>query len=147
MEEKKQVLKFTILALAVVIAVALFLQIINRDISRCRYIFAGLTKGSYAVEKLIDWENLKALKIDVGAVYRHIPNQKEKTGYKQAFIQNFSVGFKRAGGKANLFTHWRAHQRDREKIIVAADYSGYNKTILFTLSKLSAGKLVSIQWK
>ena len=145
--ERKPVLEYIILIVVLIAAGVLFLQIKNQEINLCRYIFNGLTNRVYAAEKFIDWENLKALDVDVGAFYTRLADEKDKGGYRKEFIRNFSVGFAKAGGRLNLFTNWRIWYRDSNKVIVAADYSGYNKTILFTLSKFGKIKLTSIQWR
>jgi hypothetical protein len=148
-KEKKEIpiLEYTILA-AVVIACLLFIyQIKTQDINLARSVLNGLASGRYGVEKYIDWENLKGLDIDVGANYSKFPTLVEKVGYKRAFIQNFAIGFKQVKGSFKSFTHWRVYSKDNRQIIVAADYAGHNKTLLFAISGKGKKRVTAIQWK
>ena len=147
-KEKKEIpiLEYTVLA-AVVIAVFLFIyQIKTRDVNLARSVFGGLVGGRYGVERNIDWENLRGLDINTGVVYSKFSTEIEKVGYKRAFIQSFSAGFKYSQGDLKSFVNWRVYSKDSDKIIVAADYQGYNKTLLFAFSKRGR-KLASIQWE
>jgi len=147
-KEKKEIpiLEYTVLA-AVVIAALLFIyQIKTRDINLARSVFRGLVNGRYGVEKNIDWENLRGLDINAGAAYSKFSTGLEKAGYKRAFIQSFSSGFRRSEGNFKSFVNWRIYSKDSDKIIVAADYQGHNKTLLFVFPK-SGRKLASIQWE
>lgn len=136
-----------ILSAVAVIAFLFWVYIKSQDTSVCRDIFSGLVKGSYTVHNVIDWDNLKALGLDVGASYRQLNNPQEKANYQRAFINNFALGFKRSGGKSGAFINWRLYDKDDKKIVVASDYQDYNKTILFTLTNSVKKKLVDIQWE
>ena len=148
-KENKEVpvLEYTILA-AIIIACLLFVyQAKTRDINLARSVLNGLAGGRYEVEKRIDWDNLKGLDVNAGAAYSKFPNEIEKVGYKRAFIQNFAIGFKRANGNLQSFTNWRVYSKDNSQIIVAADYQGHNKTLLFAIPATGKKKVNSIQWK
>lgn len=148
-KEKTQppILEYGILA-AVVIASLLFIyQIKTQDINLARSVLTGLAGGRYGVEKYIDWENLKGLEVNVGATYNKFPNQIEKVGYKRSFIQNFAVGFKQAKGDLRAFTNWRVYSKNSSEVVVAADYQGRNKTLLFAIPAAGKKKITSIQWK
>jgi len=147
MKNNQPVLEYTILIIVLIAGIALFLHLKNQEINLCQSILGSLAQGKPAVEKFIDWENFKALGVDVGATYASLANEKEKADYKKAFIQNFAFGFQKSGGKPALFKHWRIYQRESGKVIVACDYSGYNKMLLFTISKLGKNKLISLQLK
>lgn len=142
-KENTLILEYTLLFVVVLAAFMFFLHMRNQEVNLCRYVFSGLVKGSYGVQRFIDWENLQALDVDVAATYNNLANDKEKVNYKKSFIKNFSVGFKQGGGRLKSFTHWRIYDRDREKTVVAADYR--NKIILFTLSKYGR-RLIALQW-
>jgi hypothetical protein len=146
-KKENQILEFSVLA-AVIFAFVLFIfQIRTGDINLCRAIFSDLTNGRYGVQKYVDWENLKGLTIDAGATYSSFSTEKEKAGYKKAFIQGFSWGFKKIGGKSQLFVNWRVYNKGDNQVIIAADYRGTNKTLLLTLSGAGRKKLTSLQWK
>lgn len=144
-ERDKPILEYALLILVLIAGIVFLVRLKNQEIYLCQKVFTGLVKGSHRIEKVIDWQELKALDVDVGVTYSQLPNEKERSGYKKAFIANFSKGFKQAGGRLNLFTHWRIYERDAEKTVVAADYLGHNKTILFSVSK-GRKKLIAIQW-
>jgi len=147
-KEKKEtpILEYAILA-AVVIACVLFIyQTKTQGVNLARSVLNGLASGRYGVEKYIDWENLQGLDMNVGITYSKFTTQVEKVGYKRAFIQNFALAFKRAGGDFKSFTNWRFYKRDNSQIIVAADYPRHNKTLLFFISA-TGKKITSIQWK
>ncbi len=141
------VLEYAVLIIAVIAAFMFFLRVKTDDINLCRTVFSGLTKGNYGVQKYIAWESLKAMRVDVGATYAQFTTEKQRAEYKKLFIRYLSFGFRQAGGKLSAFTNWRIYNRDSEKTVVAADYSGYKKTILFTIPKYGRRKLTAIQWK
>jgi hypothetical protein len=148
-KEKKEIpiLEYTVLA-AVAIAFLLFIfQMKTGDINLARSVFKGLVSGRVGVEKLIDWENLQGLTIDVGKTYARFPTKREADGYKISFIKNFSIGFSRAGGDYKSFVNWRIYSKDSSQTVVAADYRGHNKTLLLTLAGAGKKKLTSLQWK
>jgi len=147
MKNNQPLLEYSILALVIIACIVFFLHLKNQEINLCQSILGSLSQGKTTVEKFIDWENLNALGVNVGATYTGLANEKEKADYKKAFIQNFAFGFQKSGGKSVLFRHWRIYQRDSGKVIVACDYSGYNKTLLFIISKLGKNKLISLQLK
>ena len=150
-KNRKQIYTDRNIAIVVIIAALLtglffYLNIKNQDINFSRRVFAGLIKGRHSVQKLIDWENLQAVGVDVGQTYSALPNGKERADYQRAFVERFSLGFRQVGGDFKSFTNWRLYDNAPEVAIVAADYKD-NKTILFTLSKYERKKLTAIQWE
>ena len=140
-----------IIVVALVVGLFFYINIQNQDINFSQRVFAGLVKGRHLVQKLIDWGNLKAVGVNVGQTYSNLPNDKERADYRQAFINSFSSGFRQAGGNFKSFVNWRLYNnpdcaRDTNNIIVAADYKGKDKTILFTLSQDGRKRLTAIQW-
>jgi hypothetical protein len=118
------------------------------DVELCRRTFQGLAEGRPGVQRSIGWERLKALDVDVGAAYAKLPNDGERRQYRQAFIQQFSEGFRRTGGNPEAFVGWRAQGRtDDGRVVVAADYEGKDKTLLLQLSGGWHKKVVGIQWQ
>ncbi|MFA5350136.1 MAG: hypothetical protein WC357_02245 [Candidatus Omnitrophota bacterium] len=141
------ILEYTILAGIIIVFLIFVFQLRTGDINLSRAIFKDLTGGRYGVQKYIDWEHFQGLEVNVGATYAKFSTEKEKTGYKKAFIQSFSRGFKGAGGKFQSFINWRIASKENNQVIVAADYHGRSKTLLFTLSSAGKKKLTSLQWK
>lgn len=146
-KKENLILEWAVLAVVVISALVFLLHLKNQEINLCRRLFNGLVKGSYGVVRLIDWDNLKALDVDVAATYAQLPNEAEKTNYKKAFIKGFSAGFRQIRGRLKEFARWRIYDRDSEKTVVAADYLGQNKTLLFTFLRYGRPKLIAIQWE
>jgi len=148
-KEKKDVpiLEYTVLA-AVVIASLLFIfQLKTREINFSRSVFSGLVNGRLGIEKHIDWESLQGVGVNAGATYSKFTKETERSGYKRAFIQNFSIGFRRSGGDLKSFVNWRIYSKENAQTIVATDYRGRNKTLLLTFTGAGKKKLTSLQWK
>lgn len=142
------IMRYVILGIIAIVLFFAFGWVKTRDdIEFCHQIFSGLIKGSFSVQKLIDWENLKAVGVDVGATYLSLPDEKQKSAYQESFIKGFSLAFRQAGGKLKSFTNWRISDKDIEQTQVAVDYKEKGKTLLFTISKPGKRKLVGIQWK
>jgi len=144
--ENKKILECALLVLAIALVVIFALEFQQREARFCRTILNGLVAGSVEIEKFIDWEQLVAVGVDVGKTYRNKPNPETKLNYVRDFIRGFSVGFRSVKSDVNKFTNWRVLQRKGTKVVVAADYLLYNKTILFTLSKLRKTKLIALEW-
>lgn len=117
------------------------------EVSFCRNTFMGILKGDLGVQKRIGWENFQALGINVGETYNSLADFKERLEYRQAFIKNMRLGFRRAGGNYHSFVNWRIYARDSQKVIVASDYTRVNKTIYLTITNQARPKLISIQWE
>lgn len=118
----------------------------KNDIDFCRDVFAGLIKGDYSVQQYIDWNNFKGLDTDVGTTYFQLPNEKERTAYRKAFIKGVSMGFQNGRVGLDKFTHWRVYNKAKDKVIIATDFS--KKVLLFEISKGAAGRtLTSLQWR
>lgn len=147
MKKEIAVLEYAVLAVVLIGALAFFLNLRTQEIDFCRNVFQGLVKGRQQVAKFVDWENLKALGVDVAATYKGLRNDKEKAVYKKAFIISFSAGFKRVEGKLKTFTRWRIYKKDEAKTIVATDDVVHHKTLLFTLPAYGQKKLINIQWE
>ncbi|MDD2679222.1 MAG: hypothetical protein PHO03_00250 [Candidatus Omnitrophica bacterium] len=146
-KKNNPILEYAILAGVVIVFLIFIFQIRTGDVNFCRAIFKDLAGGRYGVQKYIDWEHFQGLDIDVAATYNSFATQKEKTGYKKAFIQSFSRGFKNAGGRYKAFVNWRIYSKAGNQITVAADYQGRNQTLLFTLPSAGKKKLIALQWQ
>ena len=145
--DNKKTIEYTLIVVSIIAAFFLFRYFSTQDARLCRSVLAGLVTGSVKVEKYIDWERLQATGFDVGAMYRQTSNPQKREAYRKLFIANFAKGFQAMRGDFNKFTNWRVLKREPTKVVVAADYLLYNKTILFTLSKLKGTKIIAIEWK
>lgn len=147
-DKKKPILEYTILITIIIVAIGVFNYITqDKDVAFARTVFAGLISARESTAKLIDWQNFKALDVDIAATYANLSNEKERKNYKKVFIQGLSFGFKSTGARFAAFINWRIYQRDLEKVIVACDYPAKNKTLLFTILKDTKPKLLSMQWE
>ena len=117
------------------------------DIDRCQGVFQRLVAGSFSAQSRIHREHLTALDVDVGATYRGLPNERERRGYREAFIANFSKGFERTEARAGQFVRWRVAQRTPEAVTVAADYPAKKMTLLLIVPAHGKKRLQGIQWK
>ncbi len=140
-------LLYIILPVAIIAAVMFLLKEKDPDINFCRKVFNGLVSNSSPAERFIDWKNLKAMDVDVGVRYSGLPDEKQRSDYKKSLFAGFSFGFKQGGGSPRAFTNWRIYAKDIDKVVVAADYPRYNKTILFGISKSAKPLLISMQWE
>jgi len=145
--DNKKMWEYAVLAIVVIAVVVFAWDFANREVKLCRSVLIGLTRGSLKVEKHIDWEKLKATGLDIGTTYRYIANPRDKEVYRRLWIGNFARGFHFVKGDVKKFTNWRVLERKPTKVVVGADYLLYNKTILFTLSKVPKLKIVAIEWK
>ncbi|MDD5196843.1 MAG: hypothetical protein WC937_02690 [Candidatus Omnitrophota bacterium] len=141
------ILEYSVLAGIVIVFLLIVFQVKTGDINLCRAIFKDLTAGRYGVQKYIDWEHFQGLDVNVGITYSKFSTEQEKTGYKKAFIQSFSRGFKGAGGRFRAFINWRIYSKNNQQVVIAADYRSRNKTLLLALSNAGKKKLISLQWK
>ncbi|GEM_PF-6274077 len=138
--------KFVAGLAALIASAAIVLNVTRGDVDRGRAVFSGLVYGRQNVQRDIEWEHLRGLDVDVGQAYRALPSDKERTGYRRAFVENFAKGFAIAHAKVSDFVNWRIAQRSPETVSVAADYRGKGRTLLVMLNA-STKHLVSLQWQ
>ena len=120
---------------------------LDPDIRFARRVFADLVRGRVSAQEKIDWANFQAVGVDVGATYLSFADGKQRQDYQKVFIENFARGFRQAQGKTNAFVYWRIYEYTSELVVVACDYKGKDKTLLFTIAKDEQPKLVAIQWE
>jgi hypothetical protein len=149
MTKKLLLWEYSVLVFVILAALAVFVKTKNTDMDFCRSVFGGLAQGRFSADRMIDWQNLKALDQDIGADYRGLPNDAERLAFRRAFIRSFSTAFRGQGARARDFRDWRVYSREGQKVTVAADQIGKNKeiikTILFTVSLYPQRKLISLQ--
>jgi len=147
---KKENIQFALYIFIFLVATLLIILFWGReknDVELCRDIFNGLLSGRQSVQKFIDWDNFNALGLDMGSLYKKLPNKFEQSEYRKEFIKNLSTTFKRAGGRAQAFTNWRVFKTEGSKTIIAVDYTVKLKTMLFTLLGYPKKKLIDMQWE
>lgn len=144
-KKNKQILWIVLISLTVIFLVFQRVKPKN-DVELCRDIFRGFVEGDRSSQNSIDWERLKALGYDVGATYSKLPNAQEKEDYRREFYKNFSLSFKRNGGRFEAFTNWRIYEQNGPTAIIAADYKEKSTTVLFTLSGFEKKKITNIKW-
>lgn len=138
----------TIVLLLLAAAAAVFIMRISQsEVGFCREVLKGLAEGKPSVKGRIAWERLRALDVDVGATYQALPNEVERSKYRQAFVLSFSQGFRRQGGSVKAFQRWRVHERRGTQVVVAADYPAKQKTLLMGIPASGPRKLETIQWQ
>lgn len=101
------------------------------DVQFTRRLMDSLIKGRYSVRTMIDWPSLLVMEDrNVGAEYRALPDDKERTIYERAFIEAFKVAFREKGGRFKAFFDWRVFSAKHPGVtIVAANC--YDKRTLF----------------
>ena len=138
-------LMYASVTLVVIGLVAFVMHVMHHDVHRGQRILAGLVRGHASVSRGIAWERLKALDVDVGATYTHLPNDQERRAYERSFISHFAEGFRLAGGNSTAFTNWRVQERTDHQVVIAVDYPIRHKTLLLSLD--GTGRLEAIQWR
>ena len=136
-----------VLVVAVVAVVAAIARRGADDVTFCQAVLKGLANANQAIQRKVDWERLKAMGVDVGATYTKLANERERSGYRRAFINSFSENFYRARGDLEAFRRWRVEERADGRIVVAADYEGRHRTLLLSLPASGRKQVVEIQWQ
>ncbi|MFH1396921.1 MAG: hypothetical protein ABIH27_00025 [Candidatus Omnitrophota bacterium] len=146
MKSQRPILEYALLAVVIIIAAGLIFRIKTQDVELCRSALTGLIKGSFSAGKNIDWNNLKAMGVDVGTAYSKFTSDKDRNEYKKGMIWGFKAGFIHSKGRLKEFKNWRVLNKDNGKTVIAVDYLN-NKTLLFTLSSQNKRKIIAINWK
>jgi hypothetical protein len=81
----------------------------------------GLLNGDTAVADAFDWENLKVPGADAGEAYRELPDDENRVGFREGFIEKFSESFKASGASVGDLKNWREESKQGETAIVAVD--------------------------
>jgi PBP1b-binding outer membrane lipoprotein LpoB len=91
------------------------------DIDYAKKVFQLLADGDEAVKSMIDWEHLKMMNVDVGAMYTKTSGDDARDKNVTDFIKGYSTSFKKTGGSINNLSNWREQSRDATNTVVAAD--------------------------
>lgn len=148
-EQDKNIYKYAAVLLGILVLFSAFGLAKDKDIEFSRNVFSGLIAGKLSIRQSIDWPKFKALGMDIGAGYKDLTNDKDKSDYENFFIRSFSFNFKKTGAKFRSFTNWRIYSRDTQGVVVAADYPARKQTLLFTIArdKNKKPRLVNLDWR
>jgi hypothetical protein len=91
------------------------------DVEFAREAVEGLLNGDAAAADAFDWENLKVPGADVGSEYRELPDEENREGLEQGFIEKFSESFKASGASVGDLKNWREQEKQGETSIIAVD--------------------------
>jgi hypothetical protein len=102
------------------------------EFARSTYI--GLSHGDPAVESAIDFENLSAGGMSIGATYSLIPDEARKAAFRKEFLAQYAKAFHQSGASIESLTNWRIDSGDSTQVTVAATIPDGN-TALVVMSK------------
>jgi hypothetical protein len=91
------------------------------DVEFAKKVFEFLADGDETVKGMLDWEHLKMLGIDVGALYTKTSGDAARDKETSDFIRSYSNSFKQRGGSVGNFSNWREQSRDATNTVVVAD--------------------------
>ena len=144
--DENRVIVYALGGLLALAAIKFAGQMARSDAQTGRAILAGLIEGKNSVQQQIAWDQLQAFGFDVGEAYRKLP-EKERTGYRLAFIQQFGKGFAQAGGTLKAFGQWRVTERTGDQIVVLADYPSRKQVLVLSLSAKGRKQLQRLEWQ
>ncbi len=90
------------------------------DAGFARAAFTELADGKQSVGPKIDWRNFMAMGVDVGKIYRTMPDDANRAAFRKSFITSFAKSFHAKGAKAENLTDWHVKSRDSKKTVVAS---------------------------
>ncbi|HEX8423523.1 MAG TPA: hypothetical protein VF634_08930 [Pyrinomonadaceae bacterium] len=91
------------------------------DVVFAREAVEGLLGGEQSVADAFDWENLIVPGADAGSAYRELPDDENREGFRQGFIEKFSESFKASGASVGDLKNWREEAKEGETGVVAVD--------------------------
>jgi hypothetical protein len=112
------------------------------DIEFAKKVFQLLGDGDETAKSMIDWENLKMMGIDVGAMYRKTSGEAARDKETSEFIRGYSSSFKKSGGSVDNLSNWREQSRDATNTVVAADVP-MGRLLLITVTHINGQQKVS----
>lgn len=112
------------------------------DIEYAKKVFQLLAEGDESVKAMIDWEHLKMMNIDVGAMYTKTSGDDARDKNVSDFIKGYSTSFKKSGGSIDNLSNWREQSRDAANTVVAAD-GQMGQHILITVAHPNGQQKVS----
>lgn len=138
-----------VIALALLLGAlgAVWVSLTRGEAAFCQSVFTKLAQGKGSVRTQIAWERLQALGMDVGTTYLQLATEQERRNYQDAFITQYAQAFRAAGGAPKAFTGWRIQEQREGQVIVAADYSAKQKTLLMSVPASGPKRVEAIQWQ
>lgn len=112
------------------------------DIEFAKKTFQLLGDGDEMAKSMIDWEHLKMMGIDVGAMYTKTSGDAARNKETSEFIRGYSNSFKKSGGNVEALTNWREQSRDATNTVVAADVP-MGRLLLITVTHINGQQKVS----
>jgi hypothetical protein len=112
------------------------------DIEYAKEVFRLLAEGDKSVKVMVDWEHLKMLQIDAGAIYSKISGETARDKYLDGFIEGYSKSFKDSGGRVENLSNWREQSRDASNTVVVADTQA-GQRLLITVAHINGQQKVS----
>ena len=140
---KSKIQHFLVVVGVILVIVGGFYLCSDSDVRLCRRVLVQLVNANPSVSRVIDWDHLQALEVNVGATHAVLPTRQEQMNYEQAFIRSFAEGFRKSGGQLSAFTHWRAEPDGT----VSADYPAKHKTLVFRLTGSGRHQVDGIVWR
>lgn len=107
------------------------------DLDFARTAFKALAHGDTAARNLVDWDNFQAMGQNMGAVYKSLPDDKQRAAFRSSLVTSFSASFKKSGASAETLSNWRVKSAGKgatADTVIAAD-SPNKATLLLTVSK------------
>ena len=144
-EQRISLVTYATAAAAVAVAVLLVVRTMTDDVTFCRRLLARLAFGDASAAGQIRWDRFQALDLDVGAVYRGLPNDTERRDYRRAFIQQFAQGFRAAGATPESFEGWRIEPEAGGLRWVAVRAPATGQTLRFGVSPGWRKRLQALQ--
>jgi hypothetical protein len=111
------------------------------DVEFAKEVFRLMAEGDETVMDMVDWEHLKMLGIDVGAMYPKSGDE-ARDRFARGFLKGYSNSFKSKGGSADNVSNWREQSRDASNTIVTADNAG-GQHLAMTVTHIDGQQKVS----
>ena len=134
------------IVLALVGALRLPTMLAIGSVGFCKKAFGELAGGRMGVVRMLDWETLTAMGIDVGKTYRNLAGERNRASYQRQFIEAFARSFRQSGGRPEAFVRWRIVGEEGDRTIVAADYPAKQRTLLFLVPLEGPRRVMEIRW-
>ena len=112
------------------------------DVEYAKKVFQLLADGDDSVKPMIDWEHLKMMGVDVGAMYTSTSGEAARDKETTNFIRGYSNSFKKSGGTVEALTNWREDSRAGANTVVAADIRS-GQRLLITVAHVDGQQKVS----
>lgn len=113
------------------------------DVEYAKKFFQLLGDGDESVKAMIDWEHLKMMGVDVGAMYKATSGEDARDKETSNFIRGYSNSFKKSGGTVEALSNWREQSRDATNTVVVADVPS-GQHLLITVTHINGQQKVSM---